>query len=249
MLYISKTCPVLRLISHMVDIWLMELIWLGKTGLSVLPPPYFNLLSLHPSPRLSLVFCLPLIPCRMNGTDVVGQDSTPWSPSPHYSLSMRSETCVLIIVPPHPPASPSSGEKRTQRGGRWGDQKQPSQRGREEEHTAMFKEYEENTLFNYSQITSGVGQVTCWMFAERHSREFRVWWGYGWYSGAAVGVRVLHPGGVDWRCGSVRGSSGCPASPHGQSTRRGARAKTSVQQSQDRTRGPRAGSRSMSVTV
>lgn len=70
---------------------------------SPLPPPYFNLLLSPSSLRLSVVLCSPssTFPCKMNGTDVVGQDSsTPWSPSPHYSLSMRSETCFLIIAPP-----------------------------------------------------------------------------------------------------------------------------------------------------
>lgn len=70
------------------------------------------------SPRLSLVCCPPIL-CRTNGTDVVGQDSTPWSPSLHYSPSMRSETCVLIIAPPPPELFPPQEKKRPKEEGDW----------------------------------------------------------------------------------------------------------------------------------
>lgn len=134
---------------------------------SSLPPPYFNLLLPPSSLRLSVVLCSlsSTFPCKMNGTDVVRQDSsTPWFPSPHYSLSMRSETCFLIIVPP-PNLSLLWGLIDTQAEGRWGDQELPNQRGEDRgapSHVSGIWRKHIVKLFQHSKELTGQDRLCLW---------------------------------------------------------------------------------------
>lgn len=93
-------------------------------------PPYFNLLRSPSSLRLMVVFCSPssTFPCKMNGTDAAGQDSTPWAPSPHYSLSMRSTNLFLDRHFP-PNLSLLWGLIDIETEGRWANREPPNQRG------------------------------------------------------------------------------------------------------------------------
>lgn len=162
---------------------------------------------------------------------------------------MRSETCFLIIVPPQL-LPPQGGKKDTERREMGRPRAAKSKKEGRGAHSHVSGIWRKHTVQLFPNNRGWVGQVTCWLLSrvECQGREFRICWGHGWYIGAAVGVRVLHPGSVDWRCGSARGFSGCPGSTPGQSTHRDASAKTSVQQRQGWTRGQRAGSRGIFVT-
>lgn len=73
----------------------------------------------------------------MNGTDAVGQDSSPWTSSPHYSLSMRSRNLFFNGCPPPPLNLSLLWELiNIQREARWADRDPPNQRGEDIEATS-----------------------------------------------------------------------------------------------------------------
>lgn len=113
-------------------------------------PPYFNLLQSPSSLRLKVVFCSPssTFPCKMNGTDAVGQDSTPWTPSPHYLLSMRS-TNLFFDRCFSPNLSLLWGLIDIEKEGRWADQEPPNQREDDIGATSHVSGLWKNKLLNY----------------------------------------------------------------------------------------------------